>query len=342
MGDALVGGGLVLPRTDDHHRGLAGLEGLASGGLVHAGDGVATLVEVTHLLQEGLVLRGVDGDLAVHGVHAAAVALEEGAPAQIGQGDAVLRTVGLGQLLGDLKQLVPGGRDIGFGQAGLGPHVGVVPHGGRRVAHRNSALLLGAVDVEGDLIDDVRDVVLGLVLRIVIEVGDALEGAVQRPALAVVGAGGHEVRAIARGDLGDHGLADGRPRLQLGIDEVLVLRVVEVVDDAFEGLAVGLGEAVPHRDLDLAVFGLLDTAVGAATGQTERGDHRQRHAGDEAFLHVHGFLLISWIDTRTVSTLLEAARPYHHPTGLRSTERTVLRLTTPLSAAVASTLFATL
>ena len=54
------------------------------------------------------------------------------------------------------------------------------------------------------------------------------------------------------------------------------------------------------------------------------------------------FSLISWIDTRTVSTLLEAAGPYHHPTGLRSTERTVLRLTTPLSAAVASTLFATL
>ena len=30
-----------------------------------------------------------------------------------------------------------------------------------------------------------------------IEIGDALEGAVDGPALAIVGAGGHEVRAVA-------------------------------------------------------------------------------------------------------------------------------------------------
>lgn len=63
------------------------------------------------------------------------------------------------------------------------------------------------------------------------------------PALAVVGTGGDEVRAVAGGDLGDHRLADGAPWLQLGVDLVLVLGLVEVVDDGFQRLAVGFGEA---------------------------------------------------------------------------------------------------
>ena len=36
--DALVGGRLVLPRADDHHCGLAGLEGFAGRGVVQTRD----------------------------------------------------------------------------------------------------------------------------------------------------------------------------------------------------------------------------------------------------------------------------------------------------------------
>ena len=294
--DALVGGGLILPRSDDHHCGLAGFEGFTSSGLIHARHGVTALVEVTHLLEEGLVLLGVDGDLAIGGVDAGAVALQERSPAEIRQSDAVLGAIGLGELLSDFEQLIPGLRVVGVGQAGSLPHVGVVPHGGRCVAHRDAALLFGTVDVEGDLVNDVLDVLIGAAVLVVIEIGDALEGAVDGPALAVVGAGGHEVRAVAGGDLGHHGLTDGAPRLQLGVNLVLVLGLVEVVDDGLEGLAVGLGEAVPHRDLDLAVSGRLSvvTAAVAAGGQADGGHHGQGSRGRKslgALLNLHGFLL---------------------------------------------------
>lgn len=85
MVDALVGGGLILPRSDDHHCGLAGFEGFTSSGLIHAGHGVAAFVEVTHLLEEGLVLLGIDGDLAIGGVDAGAIALQERSPARSGR-----------------------------------------------------------------------------------------------------------------------------------------------------------------------------------------------------------------------------------------------------------------
>lgn len=126
--DALVGGRLVLPRADDHHCGLAGLEGFAGRGVVQTRDGVAAVVEVTHLLQEGLVLLGVDGDLAVGGVQAGAVALHVGGPAGVGHREAVLRTVGLGELLGDLEELVPGGRNVLVGVRPAAFHMSVLYH----------------------------------------------------------------------------------------------------------------------------------------------------------------------------------------------------------------------
>ena len=293
--DALVGGGLILPRSDDHHCGLAGFEGFTSSGLIHAGHGVAAFVEVTHLLEEGLVLLGVDGDLAIGGVDAGAIALQERSPAEIRQSDAVLGAIGLGELLGNFEQLIPSLRVVGVGQAGSLPHVGVIPHSGRCVTHRDAALLFGTVDIEGDLVNDVLDVLIGAAVLVVVEIGDALEGAVDGPALAVVGAGGHEVRAVAGGDLGHHGLADGAPRLQLSIDLILILGLVEVFDDGLEGLAISLREAVPHRDLDLAVSGRLGVvAAAAAGGQADGGHHSQGRRSREslgALLDPHGFLL---------------------------------------------------
>ena len=76
----------------------------------------------------------------------------------------------------------------------------------------------------------------------------------------------------------------------------LVLGLVEVVDDGLEGLAIGLREAVPHRDLDLAVSGRLGVVAAAtAGGQADGGHHaaegrpRPRELG--ALLDLHGFLL---------------------------------------------------
>ena len=58
---------------------------------------------------------------------------------------------------------------------------------------------------------------------------------------------------ITGSDLGDHGLADCGPRLQLGVDLVFVLRFVEGIHNAFECLAIGFGKTMPHRDLHFAV-----------------------------------------------------------------------------------------
>ena len=84
-----------------------------------------------------------------------------------------------------------------------------------------------------------------------------------------------------------------QPWLQLGVDLVLVLGLVEVVDDGFQRLAVGFGEAVPHGDLHLAVGGLLDvtaaSVAGTAAGQRHAGRKHGRRGRDEVLLDLHWF-----------------------------------------------------